>query len=289
MLIMLPKWIGIPYCILYATCKGPFSLGEAREILKKNNPLVRKILSELKARGFLIAQAGGYYLPSFDEFCLGMKLREEYGGLDIEGKLRKAGERGKEYLVVGSYAAFLYHGYQFPAKHEIRVPREQYGFWHNLLEAVSIQPTLTKNQMEEGRDLEGLKILSPERLVVELLEDGGTNLVLDAVSVLVSQEIQWKRLAEVSKAHGLGRELGAVLEILEGELGKAGITLVPQSVLEELSTRTGKAGRLRSYPRESLIGDDTYSETGKRWRLRLSLPPEVISKPVEDIALGMRR
>lgn len=284
---MLPSWIGQPYCVLYSDYREEsFALEEAQRSVEGSKGLTRKILSELSARGLLISRRGRYYLPNFDKFCLGIKLSQECKGLDLEERLKKADEMGEDYLVTGSYAAFLYHGYQFPVKHEIRVHQSDYGFWFNFLDEASIEPTLAREQMINSNKVGELKVLAPERLVAELLEDGSTSSILDAVSVLISQNIQWEKLVGIARDRGLKKEIGAILESLENELEKEGKRLVPKNITAELFASTGRTGRFETYPKDLLIEDDTFSEVGEKWRLKFSLSREAIRKPIEDIALA---
>lgn len=281
---VLPSWIGKPYCMLYSDYKEEsFTLNEARRKIEKSKELTRKILSELNARGLLIARKGNYYLPNFDSFCLGIKLNREYKELDLEEKLKRASEIGKDYLVVGGYAAFLYHSYQFPVDHKIRVNQEDYGFWFNYLDEAIIEPTLTEEQVKAGNEVGKLKVLDPQHLVTELLEDGSTGAILDAVSIIVSQKIKWDELSQIAKDHELEKKLGAVLDALERELGREGKRLVPKSITDELSANIKKAGRFEKYPKETLIKDNTFSKIGKKWRLKFFLPQETVRKPVEDL------
>jgi len=121
--------------------------------------------------------------------------------------------------------------------------------------------------------------------VIELLEDGSTNSILDAVGVLLSQSIRWGELAELARDRGLEKELGATLESLENEIREEGKRLVPENITAELSASIGRTGRLETYPKDVLIEDDIFSEVGRKWRLKFLLPREAIRKPVEDIML----
>lgn len=271
---MLPDWIGIPYCKLYATYKtAPFTLDDAVELTDKSPELMRKILSELKQRGLLIRDEN-YYLPEFDGFCRGVKLRDEFANFDREDRLRNA---ETNYLITGGYAAFLYHEYQFPADHAIRIHRVDYGFWFNLVDC-TLEPSLTDTEYAERREIEGLTVEPPETVLVDRIAAGTVDAVLDAVALLIAIELDWERVIARAVGQNVVNEVGAVLAVVNQH-----IELVPESVLCELSTHMKKIGRRETYPKHTLTRDDTFAEVGWEWHLNLVLPAYTVSKPVEEL------
>ncbi|KXA91204.1 hypothetical protein AKJ57_02110 [candidate division MSBL1 archaeon SCGC-AAA259A05] len=275
---MLPDWIGIPHCKLYAaySSKRSFSMQEAKEVTGKPKKLLRKILSELGKRGLLVSVDGGYYLPDFEGFCLGVKLRDELEGIDPEEKLRRA---ESEYLIVGSYAAFLYHEYQFPSRHRIKVKREDYGLWYNLLD-FKIDPSLTGQEYENRRELDGLSVAPPERVFVEGVAKGSADSILDSVSLALSVDIDWDEVVKLAMEKGVEREVGALLRILNQ---RSKSRIAPRKTIDELRSQVKKIGRAKEFPRNVLVQERTFSEWGKKWHLELTLPRYVIEKPIEEL------
>lgn len=291
-----PEWLGVPYCILRARFRGRgFSFEEARRELDMPASRLLKVLSELGKSGFLVSEIRDrkirkYVLTDFDSFTSGVKAGKDFKDLDINEKLRRAFEDyGMKYLIVGGSAAFLYHAYQFPAKHDVEVFPKDYGFWRNLLPEAELFPRLNKESFEEGVEIDGLFVAPPERIVTEALEEGGITSTLDAASLIVSERgsksINWKRLEKYAVKHKVVNELGVILEALDRELIKDyGKSPIPRKTIDELFTHVKNIGRFKEFPKTTLEGDKTYLDIGEKWRLKLSLPSYVIRKPVEDIA-----
>lgn len=291
-----PEWLGVPYCILHARFRDRgFSFEQARRELDMPTSRLLKVLSELGKNGFLVSEIRDrkirkYVLTDFDSFTSGVKARKDFEDLDTSEKLRRAFEDYRmKYLIVGGSAAFLYHAYQFPAKHTVEVFPRDYGFWRNLLPEAELFPRLNRESFEERVEVDGLFAAPPERIVTEALDEGGITSTLDAASLIVSEKgsksLDWKHLEKYVAKHNLVNELGAVLEALDRELIKEyGKTLIPRKTIDELFTHVKNIGRFKEFPKTTLEEDETYLDIGEKWRLKLSLPSYVIRKPVEDIA-----
>jgi len=292
----IPEWLGIPYCILHARFRNKeFSFDEARKELDMPPSRLLKVLSELGKNGFLVSEIKNqkrrkYMLTVFDSFTLGVKAGKDFKDLDITEKLRRAFEDyGMKYLIVGGSAAFLYHAYQFPAKHSVEVFPKDYGFWRSLLPESELLPRLNRESFEERVEIDGLFVAPPERIITEAIEEGGITSILDATSLIVSERgsksLNWRRLETRAAKHNVVNELGAILEALDRELiNEYGKSPVPRKTIDELFTHVKNIGRLKEYPKTTLEEDKTYPDIGEKWRLKLNLPSYVIRKPVEDIA-----
>lgn len=287
----IPEWLGIPYCLLYAKYgRRGFTLEEARAELDMPLPRLIKVLSELGRRGFLTSETRDktrtYWLSSFDSLARGIRAEREMRGVELAERLKAAyKEYGMKYLIVGASSAFFYHAYQFPAKLEVKVFREDYGFWRNVLPGAELIPGLTREEFEEREEADGFFVAPPERVVVEGLKRRGVASTLDSVAVIISRSLDWEKLVNHALEQGVVRELGAVLEILDGELRKEyGRSMIPGKIIDELLTHVEKKGRMRRYPRAVLNEDKTYRDVGEKWRLRLYLPSYVIRNPVNDLA-----
>jgi len=289
------EWLGVPYCSLYARYKGKgFTFQDARRELDIPGSTLLKMLSELGKAGFLLSMTRGretvYMLSDFDSVALGIRASRYLANLDVPQKLRKAcAEYGRKYLVIGGSAAFLYHCYQFPSGYDVKVYSQDYGFWRNLLPEANLAPTLKEMELRERREIDGLFVASPERIIVDGIRQGRTSSILDSISVLLSEKglksIAWDVLARYAIRYSVANEVGALLEALDRELIRDyGKSLIPKRIRNELFTHIRKSGRLKMYPRDVLEEDTTYADIGERWRLRLRLPSYVIRKPVEDIA-----
>lgn len=159
-------------------------------------------------------------------------------------------------------------------------------FWFNFLNEASVEPALMKEHVIKSTEVDGLKIRAPEYLVIELLKGGSTSSISDVVSVLVSRDIQWKKLVEMVRKNGFGKELGVILGGLENELRKEGRRLVPENPVAGLSASGGPTARFETCPKDVSIGDDTFSEVGRKWHLKFFLSRETIRKHGEDVALA---
>lgn len=290
----IPEWLGVPYCIFQASYGSrEFTFKEVKKDLGIPEANLLKILSELGRYGFLLSKIENksrrYMVVDFDSIARGVKVRSDLKDLDILERLRRAKEYEKNYLIVGSSAAFFYHAYQFPTKYEVEVYPRDYGFWKQLLPEAEVKPTLTDAKFKDKKIIDGLYVASPERVVVEGIEKGGVSSALDSTSVLISENglrnMVWEKLEKYATQHQIVNEIGAVLDALSMELIKEyGRSFIPKEILEKLHSKVGDKGRIRQYPREILQKDESYSEIGKAWRLKLYLPEDVIRKPVEDIA-----
>lgn len=289
------EWLGVPYCVLYAKYRDKeFSFEDAEKDLGISGARLLKVLSELGKRGFLTSRvekrSRRYVLSDFDSIALGIRSAKELQGLDIVEKLKRAfKDHGKRYLVVGGSAAFLYHAYQFPVRYEIEIFPRDYGFWRHLVPEVELILELSEKGLGERREIDGLFVAPPERVIVEGLIEGGITSTLDVVSLITSEggleNLDWRRLEKYAVSCGVVNELGAILEALDKELTKEyGKSIIPRKVIDELFTHIKKIGRLREYPKTVLEEDKTYSDIGKKWRLKLRLPSYVVRKPVQDVA-----
>jgi len=290
----IPEWLGVPYCIFQASYgRNEFTFKEAKKDLGIPEANLLKILSELGRYGFLFSKIENksrrYTVADFDSIACGVKVNSDLKNLDTFEKLRRAKEYEKNYLIVGSSAAFFYHAYQFPTKYEIEVYPRDYGFWKQLLPEAEVKPTLTHTKFKDKKIFDGLYVASPERVVVEGIEKGGVSSALDSTSTLVSEDglknLDWEKLEKYATQRQVVNEVGAVLEALSVELMKEyGKSPIPKAILSKMHSRIKDAGRMKQYPRDILQKDESYLEIGKAWRLKIYLPSYVIRKPVEDIA-----
>jgi len=62
-----------------------------------------------------------------------------------------------------------------------------YGFWRNLIPEAELIPGLTEESFDERKEMDGIFVAPPERVIAEGLEDGGISSIIDSVSVLVSE------------------------------------------------------------------------------------------------------
>lgn len=287
----IPRWCGIPYAILSSRFGyGKFSFSEAKDEIGLSEATLLKILSELNKRGFLVSTIGEkrYQLSDFKSLCDGIKANRDCRGLGIDEKLRKASEEYKKrYMITGSYAAFFYHEYQFPVLHEVKVFLEDYGFWKNFL-SVELKPGLSEEEFKDAILIDDLFIEPPEKVIVGRIKESSVTSTLDLLAILVSEKgqryIDWKRLKEEAINHGVINELGAVLEILEKEMGGRDISYpIDRTILNELFTHIITKGNIKVYPKNVLKREETYKEIAKKWRLRLDLPRYLIKKVFRDI------
>lgn len=290
----IPEWLGVPYCIFQASYGSrEFTFEEAQKDLDILEATLLKILSELGRYGFLLSKIENksrrYAVVNFNSIACGVKANRDLKNLGTLEKLRRVKGYEKNYLIVGSSAAFFYHAYQFPTRYEIEVYPRDYGFWKQLLPEAEIKPTLTDPKFRDRKIVDGLYVASPERVVVEGIKKGAVSSALDSTAVLVSENglknLDWTKLEKYAAQYQVVNEIGAVLEALSVELTKEyGKSPIPKAVLSSLHSRIRDAGRIKQYPRDIIQKDESYSEIGETWRLRLYLPKDVIRKPVEDLA-----
>lgn len=283
---MLPNWLGEPYALLYTSLKGKkFNFDDARRELGSPDELTLKILSEIGKRGFLVSDRKTYYLSRFEDVCLGIKAGKEFENRDIDENLKSSHkDYGKKYLITGSYAAFLYHGYQFPVRHEIKVMKEDYGYWFQALKDSQLIPELTGKDFEGREIVSGLFVEPPERTVIEAIKKGSTSSLLDSTSILMSKKMDWKKLEDLARKEKIVKELGAILEVLEDNIEKNyDECWIPHKTIDGLFSHVGKIRRRKIYPKNVLNPQVTYKQIGEKWGLSLRLPRYVVEKPLEDI------
>jgi len=287
-----PRWLGTKYCLLYSEYRDrPFSFDEAGKVLKIPSERLKVVLGELRREGFLFSEREGrktlYFLSGFESIATGIRASEELRGLSLEDLLRRCWvDYSMAYLLVGEYAAFYYHGYQLPKEVRVKVFPKDYGFWAQVLGTRSAIPELAEEGFKERKEVDGIFLEPPERVVLDGIARGSYPRILDSLAIMVSKarELDWNRLIGLAVGMNLASELGALIEATNLEAERLlGRRILPAWVLEELRSRVSLRGRRRLYPRIGLERSDSYAEIGKKWGLRFVATRDPFLRVVEDL------
>ena len=141
----LPEWLARHYAQLYHSFHiSPFGVESAQEALCFNDSdKMAVVLARLENRGFLYStrvpshlRKKRYHLVPPEQAVIALALSQQLE--DTEDKLRAASE-DFQYVIDGAAAAYKYHGYMTPAKTDMRIHKEDLGFWIALLKEKGIQ------------------------------------------------------------------------------------------------------------------------------------------------------
>lgn len=252
-------------------------------------------------------------------------------GLGVPARLRALGGR-IPYCLTGRTAAYFYSDWRYtPEKlFEIAIsPAEKpkaYAYLKNPRTYVS--DSLGTSRDFEGydeivvldprsdvvslpvREIDGLKVLAPEALLIELIEASEEIFISEAVALLVAQRgaLDWALIAEQLALRKLIRPGGGLCEVINTE---AGSEVVPVSFIQELFARVSVTPDEKPYPfplharaltptgktqrknklmpttqvAERMAASSQVTAIAARWGLEWRLPGPAIRKVLADLGL----
>jgi len=297
----LPEWLARHYAQLYQSFQtGPFGVESAQEALRFNDSdKMAVVLARLENRGFLYKarvpshlRKKRYHLVPPEQAVIAFALSQESAG--IENRLRAA-SKDFQYVVTGAAAAYKYHGYMTPAKTDIRIHKEDLGFWIALLKEEGIQlavddilaekrgqvihlhTNLTKETFARAVQIDGIYYTSPEDLVLDFFRHPTDTSLLDAMAITLTcaEDLDWDLLAKSD----VTQEVGFTMEVLNKEAGKE---VFSKKLVKKFAEREGVHKRFSITP-ELLDLPEEYHDLGKNWNLEVNIPPRVFQKAALDL------
>jgi hypothetical protein len=233
-----------------------------------------------------------YHLVPPEQAVIAFALSQE--SERIQDKL-EAASKDFQYVVTGAAAAYKYHGYMTPAKTDIRIHKEDLGFWIALLKEEGIQlavddilaekrgqvihlhTNLTKETFARAVQIDGIYYTSPEDLVLDFFRHPTDTSLLDAMAITLTcaEDLDWDLLAKSD----VTQEVGFTMEVLNKEAGKE---VFSKKLVKKFAEREGVHKRFSITP-ELLDLPEEYHDLGKNWNLEVNIPPRVFQKAALDL------
>ncbi len=296
----LPEWAAKSYTKLYYRFRdGPFDFAGAQELLGYGKAKTARTLQEIENSGLLHRgrlvtdlRRKSYRLIPLEQFALAFALSQESESL--EDKLRAA-SKDFRYVVNGAAAAYKYHGYMTPGKTDIRIRKEDLGFWIALLKEKGIQiaiddilaekrgqvihlhTNLTEETFARAIQIDGIYYTSAEDLVLDFFRHPTDTSLLDAMAIMLTraEDLDWDLLARSDVA----QELGFAMEILNKEVGKE---VFSKKLIKKFAEREVVHKRF-STSAELLDLPQEYHNLAKNWSLEVNIPSRVFQKAALDL------
>ena len=296
----LPTWLAQRYARLYHRfAENPFDLKAAKEVLAHDKFAIRDILRHLERRAFLYRarmpsdlRRKIYHLIPPEQAVIAFALSQE--SESIEDKLRAA-SKDFQYVVNGAAAAYKYHGYLTPTKTDIRIHKNDLGFWIALLKEKEVQiaiddilaekrgliihlhTNLTEETFARAVQIDGIYYILAEDLVLDFFRHPTDTSLLDALAIMVTcaEDLDWDLLAKSD----VTQELGFAMEVLNKEAGKE---VFSNRLIEKFAEREVVHKRL-SISAELLKMPNTYRVLARSWELEVNVPPRIFQKATSDL------
>ena len=296
----LPGWLAKRYARLYHRfATEPFDFDSARKVLGYNKLRTRRTLAEIENAGFLFRtrlpwdlRRKRYHLISPEHSVIALAFSLE--AVTLEDKLKHAGE-DFQYLLTGAAAAYKYHGYMTPAKTDIKIYKEDLGFWIALSKEKGVQiavddilaekrgqvihlhTNLTAETFARAVQIDGIYYTSAEDLVLDFIRYPNDTSLLDAIAIMLthSQDLDWGLLAKSDVA----QEIGFAIEVLNKEVKRE---VFSKELIQKFAEREAVHKRF-STSTELLELPEEYHDLAKKWNLEVNIPPRVFQKAVLDL------
>ena len=310
----IPNWLAEKYSLLYLG-RGveAFDFEEAKKIFKlEDKRVVSIILTQLRNRGFLISWRDSvdprrkfFKLISPENIVFAFGVQNLTRDKTLFAKIQAASKH-LNYVIGGAYASFKYHRYSTPGKVDIHVNKEDLEKWVALLtdkgiaismdaipsektgkENVHIHSGLTNDTLKESTNINGIRYLTPEILVIEGLKSENQFGLTDALAILITKrdELDHDKILRLAEREGVTRKLGCALEIINYETGRE---TFPTKQIAEIQRRTDTSYHT-SFPKtiETIPfaeeEKEHYRDIGKRWNMKITLSKAFVSKIVTDL------
>ncbi|MGB5931623.1 MAG: hypothetical protein WBH57_00955 [Anaerolineae bacterium] len=296
----LPEWAAKSYVKLYYRFRDrPFDFAGAQELLGYGKAKTARTLQEIENSGLLHRgrlstdlRRRTYGLISLEQFALALALSQESQGL---GEKLSAASQDFQYVITGAAAAYKYHGYMTPAKTDILIYKEDFGFWIALLKEKQVQiavddalaekrgtvihlhTNLTEETFARAAKIDGIYYTSVEDLVLDFFRHPTDTSLLDALAIMVTcaEDLDWDLLAKSD----VTQELGFAMEVLNKEAGKE---VFSKKLIEKFAEREVVHKRF-SISTELLKMPNTYRVLARNWELEVNVPPRIFQKATSDL------
>lgn len=303
----LPSWLAKAYATLYAEKhENWFEFDEAKAILKITDKRILSLrLTRLDEAGFLISRRDSvdrrkkyFRLIQPNDAVFSYGIQPSRAG-DILARLA-ASAKHMDFVIGGSYAAYVYSGYASPGKIDVYVRKEDAEKWIALLsdrstavsvddvlsekasrENVHIHTSLTREMIDDSVLLDGIRYLKAENLVIDGLREQTEFSITDTFSILIRKrsDIDFNRLLRLAEYENVSKELGACMEIINAESRRK---VFDDRIIRKMRSKIDLS-RKRFFPRNKTGESEEYKEISENWGLGIALPKAFVSKIVTDL------
>lgn len=304
----IPSWLAESYARLYSE-KGIewFGFEEAATILNIEDKSVLSLrLTRLEERGFLISKRDSvdrrkkyFKLLEPNDVVFAYGIQSLSRSSDVM-ELLSIASKNIDFVVGGSYAAYVYSRYASPGKIDIYIRKQDAGKWIALLsskstsvsvddmlsertgkENVHIHASLTEEMIRDSVKLDGIRYVAPETLIVEGLREQEESPLTDAFAVLITKrkELDFSKLSSLARYENLQKELGACMEIINLEARKK---IFSPTIIQKMRSRISLS-RKTTFPRDVTEEAKEYKHVSERWGLKIGLSKAFVSKIITDL------
>ncbi len=306
----IPSWLAKAYISIYVEKhKNKFDFEEAKSILKINTIMLSKRLRKLEEAGFIVLKRDSidkrkkYFRliePNDVIFSYGVRLLSS--SESVIDRLTAAASKNMDFVIGGSYAAYVHAGYATPGKIDIYVDERDKDRFISLLSDkftsvsvddslaekiaktnVHIHSSLTEELKNDSVKLDGIRYVSQESLVINGLVEQSEFLLTDAFAILIKKrkEIDFKKILKIAKSENCQKELGASLELINLESKKK---IFNNQIINDIFS-VADLTRKKFFPRNKTEENMKYRTLSKKRGLRISLSSTFISKIITDLVV----
>lgn len=304
-----PSWVAKSYAKLYAEKNTNwFDSEKAKSTLSIENKKVLSLrLARLEETGFLISKRDHvdrrkkYFRliqPNDVIFSYGIRLLSS--SEDVMERLAAAASKNMDFVIGGNYATYVYTGYATPGKIDVYVNEEDKDRLISLLSDkftsisvddmlsekitktnVHIHSSLTKEIVDNSIELDSIRYVNPETLVIEGLTDQSEFLLTDTFALLIKKrkEFDFNKLLKIAKSENVERELGVCLEIINLESKKKFFDIDTISKINS----SADLSRKKFFPKNITQETDEYEALAYKWNLGITFSKGFISKIITDL------
>jgi len=303
-----PSWVAKSYARLYAEKNTNwFDSKKAKSTLNIKDKKVLSIrLARLEEAGFLISKRDPvdrrkkYFRliqPNDVIFSYGIRLLSS--SEDVIDRLAGA-SKNIDFVIGGSYATYIHTGYATPGKMDIYVNEEDKDRLISLLSDkftsisvddmlsekitktnVHIHSSLTQEMTDNSTELESIRYVNPETLVIEGLIDQSEFLLTDTFALLIKKikELDFNKLLKITKSENVERELGVCLEIINLKSKKNFFNI---NIISKIHS-SADLSRKKFFPKNVTEETNEYDTLTYKWNLGITFSKGFISKIITDL------
>ena len=304
----IPEWQAKSYASIYVEKNtNTFDFEEAKSILKIDDKIMlSKRLGRLEESGFLISKRDPvdrrkkYFRliqPNDVIFSYGIRLLSTSG--DVMDRLTDT-SKNMDFVIGDSYATYVHTGYATPGKIDIYVNEEDTDRLISLLSDkftsisvdamlsekikktnVHIHSSLTQEMIDNSIELDSIRYVNPETLVIEGLIYQSEFSLTDTFALLIKKrkELDFNKLLKIAESENVKRELGVCLEIINLESEKKFFDI---NIISKMHS-SADLSRKKFFPKNVTDENDEYNTLTNKWNLVITFSKGFISKIITDL------
>lgn len=305
----IPSWLAKAYVSIYIEKDtNEFDFEEAKSILKINRIMLSKRLWQLEEAGFVVSKRDSidkrkryYRLIEPNDVIFSYGIRVLSTSENVMDRL-VAASKNMDFVIGGSYAAYMHAGYAAPGKIDIYVNEKNKDRFISLLSDkfvsisvddllaekiaktnVHIHSSLTEEIVNNSVKIDSIRYISPEFLIITGLVEQSEFLITDSVAILIKKrkEIDFKKILKIAKSENCERELGVCLELINLVSKKKIFSFQIINQIHSVANLTRK----RFFPKDKTAENTKYSNLSKKWGLRISISDAFVSKIITDLVV----